>query len=152
MLALKSKVTDSSLHCGEHDGTRHLHLRRHYPHPNGQHCAALRRDLGRAVADDTGLHVFGVGEHHRLDLPISSPAVVMAAIAVERNHLSYSAVTILSTLDPVRVFQDFATVDLLVGRAELIASCPYESFCGDRFADNGRFLAKPSISSSKRLP
>lgn len=75
------------------------------------------------LADETGLDVFGVGEHHRLDLPISSPAVVMAAIAggTKRIRLS-SAVTILSTLDPVRVFQDFATVDLLSGgRAELIA-------------------------------
>src|SRR4029079_15503263 len=75
------------------------------------------------LADETGLHVFGVGEHHRLDLPISSPAVVMAATAggTKRIRLS-SAVTILSTLDPVRVFQDFATVDLLSGgRAELIA-------------------------------
>ena len=75
------------------------------------------------LADETGLHVFGVGEHHRLDLPTPSPAVVMAAIAggTKRIRLS-SAVTILSTLDPVRVFQDFATVDLLSGgRAELIA-------------------------------
>ena len=75
------------------------------------------------LADAAGLDVFAVGEHHRLDIPISSPAAVMAAIAggTKRIRLS-SAVTILSTLDPVRVFQDFATVDLLSGgRAELIA-------------------------------
>src|SRR5499427_3164652 len=75
------------------------------------------------LADEAGLHVFGVREHHRLDLPISSPAVVMAAIAggTKRIRLS-SAVTVLSTLDPVRVFQDFATLDLLSGgRAEIIA-------------------------------
>src|SRR4029079_13646065 len=74
-------------------------------------------------ADEAGLHIFGVGEHHRLDLPISSPAVVMAAIAGTTEHIRLtSAVTVLSTLDPVRVFQDFATVDLVSrGRAELIA-------------------------------
>ena len=75
------------------------------------------------LADEAGLDVFGVGEHHRLDLPISSPATVMAAIAAGTKRIRLtSAVTILSTLDPVRVFQDFATVDLLSGgRAELIA-------------------------------
>jgi probable LLM family oxidoreductase len=74
-------------------------------------------------ADEAGFDVFGIGEHHRLDVAISSPAVVMAAIAsiTKRIRLT-SAVTVLSTLDPVRVFQDFATVDLLSGgRAELIA-------------------------------
>ena len=75
------------------------------------------------LADEAGLDVFGVGEHHRLDLPISSPAVVMAAIAAATKRIRLtSAVTILSTLDPVRVFQDFATVDLVSGgRAEIIA-------------------------------
>jgi alkanesulfonate monooxygenase SsuD/methylene tetrahydromethanopterin reductase-like flavin-dependent oxidoreductase (luciferase family) len=75
------------------------------------------------LADEAGLDVFGIGEHHRLDVPLSSPAVVLAAIAArtKRIHLT-SAVTILSTLDPVRVYQDFATVDLLSGgRAEIIA-------------------------------
>jgi alkanesulfonate monooxygenase SsuD/methylene tetrahydromethanopterin reductase-like flavin-dependent oxidoreductase (luciferase family) len=74
-------------------------------------------------ADEASLHVFGIGEHHRLDLPISSPAVVLAAIAGTTKHIRLSsAVTVLSTLDPVRVFQDFATVDLVSrGRAELIA-------------------------------
>jgi probable LLM family oxidoreductase len=75
------------------------------------------------LADEAGLDVFGLGEHHRLDLPISSPAAVMAAIAAATKRIRLtSAVTILSTLDPVRVFQDFATVDLLsAGRAEIIA-------------------------------
>lgn len=75
------------------------------------------------LADEAGLEVFGIGEHHRLDIPLSSPAVVMGALATvtERIRLT-SAVTILSTLDPVRVFQDFATVDVLsAGRAEIIA-------------------------------
>jgi alkanesulfonate monooxygenase SsuD/methylene tetrahydromethanopterin reductase-like flavin-dependent oxidoreductase (luciferase family) len=67
--------------------------------------------------------VFGVGEHHRLDIAIASPAIVMAAVAAATRRIRLtSAVTILSTLDPVRVFQDFATVDLVSsGRAELIA-------------------------------
>jgi len=93
------------------------------------------------LADDAGLDVFGVGEHHRLDIPISSPAAILAAIAggTKRIRLS-SAVTILSTLDPVRVFQDFATVDLLSGgRAEVIAGrgAYIESFAlfGDDIAD-----------------
>ena len=75
------------------------------------------------LADEAGLDVFGVGEHHRLDLPIASPAVVMAAIAAATKRIRLtSAVTILSTLDPVRVFQDFATVDLVSGgRAEIVA-------------------------------
>ena len=74
------------------------------------------------LADEAGLAVFGVGEHHRLDLAISSPAVVTAAIAAQTKRIRVtSAVTILSTLDPVRVFQDFATVDLISGgRAEII--------------------------------
>jgi alkanesulfonate monooxygenase SsuD/methylene tetrahydromethanopterin reductase-like flavin-dependent oxidoreductase (luciferase family) len=75
------------------------------------------------LADQGGLAVFGIGEHHRLDIPISSPAIVMAGIATatERIRLA-SAVTILSTLDPVRVYEDFASVDLLSGgRVEIIA-------------------------------
>jgi probable LLM family oxidoreductase len=75
------------------------------------------------LADEAGLDVFGIGEHHRLDIAISSPATVMAAIAATTKRIRLtSAVTILSTLDPVRVFQDFATVDLVAGgRAEIIA-------------------------------
>jgi len=75
------------------------------------------------LADQLGLDVFAVGEHHRPDFLVSSPAVVLAAVAVrtERIRLS-SAVTVLSSDDPVRVFQDFAEVDLLSdGRAEIMA-------------------------------
>jgi probable LLM family oxidoreductase len=75
------------------------------------------------LADQLGLDVFGVGEHHRPDFLVSSPAVVLGAAAVrtERIRLS-SAVTVLSSADPVRVFQDFAEVDLLSnGRAEIMA-------------------------------
>src|ERR1700722_4824118 len=75
------------------------------------------------LADQLGLDVFAIGEHHRPDFLVSSPATVLAAAAVrtERIRLS-SAVTVLSSDDPVRVFQEFAHVDLLSGgRAEIMA-------------------------------
>jgi probable LLM family oxidoreductase len=83
------------------------------------------RDLIEEIelADRVGLDVFGVGEHHRPDFVVSAPAVVLAAAAerTERIRLT-SAVSVLSSDDPVRVFQDFATVDLLSGgRAEIMA-------------------------------
>lgn len=75
------------------------------------------------LADEVGLEVFAVGEHHRPDFAVSSPAVVLgAAAAVTKRIRLASAVTVLSTDDPVRVFEDFATVDLLSnGRAEIWA-------------------------------
>jgi probable LLM family oxidoreductase len=75
------------------------------------------------LADQLGLDVFGVGEHHRGDYAVSSPAVVLAAAAsVTKNIKLTSAVTVLSSDDPVRVFQDFATLDQLSnGRAEIMA-------------------------------
>jgi probable LLM family oxidoreductase len=76
-----------------------------------------------ALADEVGLDVFGVGEHHRPDFAVSAPAVVLAGAATrtERIRLA-SAVTVLSSDDPVRVFQQFSTVDLLSGgRAEIWA-------------------------------
>jgi probable LLM family oxidoreductase len=75
------------------------------------------------LADQLGLDVFAIGEHHRPDFLVSSPATMLAAAAVrtERIRLS-SAVTVLSSDDPVRVFQQFAHVDLLSGgRAEIMA-------------------------------
>ena len=83
------------------------------------------RDLLEEIelADHVGLDVFGVGEHHRPEYVASAPAVVLAAAAArtERIRLT-SAVTVLSSADPVRVFQDFATLDLLSGgRAEVMA-------------------------------
>ena len=84
----------------------------------------MRDLLEEAVlADELGLDVFAIGEHHRPDFLVSSPATVLAALAVktERIRLS-SAVTVLSSDDPVRVFQQFAHVDLLSGgRAEIMA-------------------------------
>src|SRR5262249_61627952 len=75
------------------------------------------------LADQVGLDVFGVGEHHRPDYAVSTPAIVLAAAAerTERIRLT-SAVSVISSDDPVRVFQDFATLDLLSGgRAEIMA-------------------------------
>lgn len=74
------------------------------------------------LADQVGLDVFGVGEHHRPDYAVSSPAVVLAAAAERtRNIRLTSAVTVLSSDDPVRVFQSFSTLDLLSGgRAEIM--------------------------------
>ncbi len=75
-----------------------------------------------AVADRSGLDVFGIGEHHRSDFLDSAPAVILGAAAArtERIRLT-SAVTVLSADDPVRVFQDFATLDLISqGRAEIV--------------------------------
>lgn len=75
------------------------------------------------LADQVGLDVFAVGEHHRPDYAVSAPAVVLGAAAERsRNIKLSSAVTVLSSDDPVRVFQAFATVDLLSGgRAEIMA-------------------------------
>src|SRR5690349_18837097 len=75
------------------------------------------------LADTSGLDVFAVGEHHRLDMAVSAPAVVLAAIAATTKRIRLaSAVTILSTADPVTVFEEFSTVDLISsGRAEIIA-------------------------------
>jgi probable LLM family oxidoreductase len=75
------------------------------------------------LADELGLDVFAVGEHHRPDFVVSSPAVALAAIAARTQNIRLSsAVTVLSSEDPVRVFQDFAQVDLISGgRAEIMA-------------------------------
>lgn len=89
---------------------------------------AARRRIDEVIAaaklaDEAGLTVFGIGEHHRSDYAIASPATVMAAIAaVTKSIRLTSAVTILSSSDPVRVFEEFATVDLISGgRAEIMA-------------------------------
>ncbi|MEJ5944886.1 LLM class flavin-dependent oxidoreductase [Pseudokineococcus basanitobsidens] len=75
------------------------------------------------LAEAVGLDVYGVGEHHRADFAASSPAVVLAAAAARTSRIALtSAVTVLSSDDPVRVYQDFATLDLISqGRAEVIA-------------------------------
>ena len=75
------------------------------------------------LADQGGLEVFGVGEHHRPDFVVSAPAVVLAAIAARSSRIRLSsAVNVISSDDPVRVFQEFATLDLISrGRAEIMA-------------------------------
>ncbi len=75
------------------------------------------------LADQVGLDVFGLGEHHRPDYMASSPATLLAAAAVKTKNIRLtSAVSVLSSDDPVRVFQQYATVDLLSkGRAEIMA-------------------------------
>ncbi len=75
------------------------------------------------LADELGLDVFAVGEHHRPDFVVSAPAVALAAIAAQTSRIRLSsAVTVLSSDDPVRVFQEFAELDLISGgRAEIMA-------------------------------
>ena len=76
-----------------------------------------------SLADEVGLDVFGIGEHHRPDFAVSAPAIALAAVAERTKHIRLtSAVSVLSSDDPVRVFQQFATLDLLSGgRAEIMA-------------------------------
>src|SRR6186997_20665 len=106
-------------------------------HPAGKNKGTHQRiaDLMEEIklADDLGLDVFGVGEHHRLDYTVSSPTTILAAAAVTTKNIKLtSAVTVLSSDDPVRVFQEFATVDqlssgraeIMVGRGSFIESFP----------------------------
>jgi probable LLM family oxidoreductase len=90
----------------------------------GGDAAARLRDLVEEIelADEVGLDVFGVGEHHRPEFAVSTPAVVLGAAAARTTRIRLtSAVTVLSSDDPVRVFQEFSTVDLLSGgRAEIM--------------------------------
>src|ERR1039457_4150830 len=74
-------------------------------------------------ADRSGLDVFGIGEHHRKGFLDSAPALILAAAAARTKRIRLtSAVTVLSAADPVRVFQNFATLDLISGgRAEMVA-------------------------------
>ena len=74
-------------------------------------------------ADKVGLDVFGIGEHHREEFLDSAPAIILAAAASRTTNIRLtSAVTVLSAADPVRVFQEFATLDLISnGRAEIVA-------------------------------
>lgn len=98
------------------------------PHPKTgatiSHAERLRNAVEEIVlADQVGLDVYGVGEHHRADYAASAPALVLAAAATRTSRIRLSsAVTVLSSDDPVRVYQDFATVDgLSNGRAEIMA-------------------------------
>jgi probable LLM family oxidoreductase len=87
------------------------------------HAQVIRNVVREAVlADELGLDFFGVGEHHRADFAVSAPEVVLAAIAGQTSRIRLgSAVTVLSSDDPIRVYQRFATLDAVSGgRAEVI--------------------------------
>src|SRR5882724_3593007 len=87
------------------------------------HAQVIRNVVDEAVlADELGIDFIGLGEHHRADFAISSPETVLAAIAARTKNIRLgSAVTVLSSDDPIRVFQRFATVDAVSnGRAEVI--------------------------------
>ena len=90
-------------------------------HAAGQRMQELLA-MGR-LADEVGLDVLALGEHHRPDFIISAPEVILAAVAAQTKRIRLSsAVTVLSSADPVRTFQNFATVDLISGgRAEILA-------------------------------
>src|ERR1700751_1446119 len=93
-------------------------------HPGGSPEEPMRNLLEEAkLADELGLKLFAVGEHHRPDYLVSSPATALAAIAAVTKQVRLSsAVTVLSSDDPVRVFEQFAHVDLISGgRAEIMA-------------------------------
>ena len=99
-------------------------------HPDGKSGNAINANVRVQqlleevkLADEIGLDVFAFGEHHREDFVISAPEIFMsAAAAITKNIKLSSSVTVLSSADPVRTFQNFATVDLISnGRAEIIA-------------------------------
>lgn len=75
------------------------------------------------LADEAGLDVFGIGEHHRLDYASSSPAVMLAALAQATKNIRLTSTTsVLSTLDPVRLLEDFTSLDLVSnGWTEIMA-------------------------------
>ncbi|MFD3586660.1 LLM class flavin-dependent oxidoreductase [Streptomyces sp. NPDC058683] len=105
-------------------------------------------DFG-VFADQTGLDVFGVGEHHTPRFAVSSPAVVLAAVAARTSSITLtSAVSVLSVLEPVRLHQDFAQLDLVSGgRAEITAGRsaytePFEIFGVDRELYDEVFVEK----------
>jgi len=124
----------------------------------------IRNVVEQAVlADQVGVDFFGIGEHHRDDFAISSPEVVLGAIAsrTERIHLG-TAVTVLSSDDPVRVYEKFATLDAVSnGRAEMILGAgrsPSRSRCSGSTCRTTRSCSRrsstysPSCSTRARSP
>lgn len=94
------------------------------PDNHNSGAKSLRELLERIeLADQAGLSYFGIGEHHRKDFLDSAPSMILAAAAAKTKNIRLgSAVTVLSAADPVRVFQNYATLDLLSGgRAEIVA-------------------------------
>ncbi len=109
------------------------------------HGERLRQVVEEAVlAEEVGLDIYAIGEHHRPDFAASAPAVILAAIASRTSRIRLSpAVTVLSSDDPVRVYQQFATLDLLsegraellVGRGSFIESFPLFGYSLDDYED-----------------
>jgi alkanesulfonate monooxygenase SsuD/methylene tetrahydromethanopterin reductase-like flavin-dependent oxidoreductase (luciferase family) len=96
------------------------------------------------LADQVGLDAIGVGEHHRDDFAISAPEVVLAAIAARTEHIRLgSAVTVLSSDDPIRVFERFSTLDAIsggraevtVGRGSFVESFPLFGFALEQYEE-----------------
>src|SRR4029079_11560851 len=89
--------------------------------PAGQRMLELMEEI--KLMDKVGLDFYGIGEHHRPDYAVSAPEIILAAAAsVTKNIKLGSAVSVLSSADPVKLYQSFATIDLLSnGRAELMA-------------------------------
>lgn len=118
-----------------------------YPDPETGHTISHGERLHQVLAEielaeAVSLDVYGIGEHHRADFAVSSPAVVLAAAAARTRRIRLTpAVTILSSDDPVRVFQDFATLDLIssgrtelmVGRGSFIESFPLFGYSLDDY-------------------
>jgi probable LLM family oxidoreductase len=116
--------------------------------PDGRalsHAQVIRHVVDEAtLADEVGIDFIGLGEHHRADFAISSPEVVLAAVAArtKRIHLG-SAVTVLSSDDPIRVFQRFSTLDaisngraeVILGRGSFIESFPLFGFDLDQYEE-----------------
>lgn len=107
------------------------------------HAQVLRNVIDEAVlADELGIYFIGVGEHHRADFAVSAPEVLLAAIAGRTQQIRLgSAVTVLSSDDPVRVFQRFSTLDaasngraeIILGRGSFIESFPLFGFPLDQY-------------------
>jgi alkanesulfonate monooxygenase SsuD/methylene tetrahydromethanopterin reductase-like flavin-dependent oxidoreductase (luciferase family) len=116
------------------------------------HAQVIRNVIEEATfADELGIDFIGLGEHHRADFAISSPELVLAAIASRTKRIQLgSSVTVLSSDDPIRVFQRFATLDAISnGRAEVIlgrGSCT-ESF--PLFGFDTRFTPRPENPLAK---
>lgn len=91
------------------------------PQSSGQRLRELLEEI--KLMDEVGLDFYGIGEHHRPDYAVSTPEIILAAAAsVTKNIKLGSAVSVLSSADPVKLYQSFATIDLLTnGRAELVA-------------------------------
>ena len=91
------------------------------PLPAGDRLRELIEEM--KLMDEVGVDFFGIGEHHRPDYAVSVPEIVLAAAATVTKNLKLgSAVTVLSSSDPVRIYQSFATIDQISnGRAEIVA-------------------------------